>query len=171
MSKLIELQSIEDTLPSKLSDLIKLAVKDLTKVEKMPNYSIDMGTWHDIKSIFNCEICSVCFAGSVMACELHIEFGRSAIPYYFKESLNYKFHALDEIRKYNIQAALIYTELNTLNEKRDECKILEKQIIDKLEKLRKKDMTKWWLPEYSENPKLFKLNMLYIAKELKKNNL
>ena len=171
MSKLIELQSIEDNLPSKLSDLIKLAVKDLTKVEKMPNYSIDMSTWHSIKSIFNEEICSVGFAGSVMACELQIEHGRNAIPFYFTGSLDYKFNALDEIRKYNIQAALMYTEPELFSEKKYEYSILESQIIDKLEKLRRKVMTKLWLSKYSENPKLFKLNMLYIAKELKKINL
>jgi hypothetical protein len=53
-------------LPNKPSALIRLALKDLSAVEKMKaKYRVDMEVWHEPNSH-----CTVCFAGSVMACSL-----------------------------------------------------------------------------------------------------
>lgn len=49
-------------LPEKPSELLKLAMLDLEKVEADPRYRVDMGEWHKPNGR-----CSVCLAGSVMA--------------------------------------------------------------------------------------------------------
>lgn len=50
-------------LPNKPSELIRLAVHDLSEVERLKKkYRVDMNVWHKPNSH-----CSVCFAGSVMA--------------------------------------------------------------------------------------------------------
>lgn len=55
-----------DVLPDKPSELIRLAVKDLTICEQMPEtYKINMGDWHD--RMYGDNKCHVCLAGSVMA--------------------------------------------------------------------------------------------------------
>jgi len=169
---MIDLQQIPDNLPSKLSELIKLAVKDLNKVEKMPDYIVDMSIWHDEKS-WHKGLCSVCFAGSVMVCELKVEHGRLLTPYYFNQSLNYKLNALNEVRKYNISTALGYLNVNEYSENLESYNRIEKDINSKILMLRHKTKayTPTLLEEYNENKVVFKLNMLYIAKELKKLNL
>lgn len=48
------------------SALIRLAVQDMSAVEKLPGYTIDMGTWHSYAA-HTTKKCSVCFAGAVMA--------------------------------------------------------------------------------------------------------
>lgn len=55
-------------LPGKPSKLIRLAIKDLKRVEKLKGYKVDMGTWLDANP--KTKECSVCLAGSVMACSL-----------------------------------------------------------------------------------------------------
>jgi hypothetical protein len=54
----------ENKLPDKLSDLIRLAVKDAQTVAKLPGYKLDMRMWHQPKDD---DTCNVCLAGSVMA--------------------------------------------------------------------------------------------------------
>jgi len=49
-------------LPGKPSELIRVAMKDLTAVEKLKSVNIDMGTWYKGGNLD----CSVCFAGAVM---------------------------------------------------------------------------------------------------------
>lgn len=167
-----DLKQIEDTLPIKLSELIRLAIKDLNKVEKMPDYVVDMGAWHSEHFLYS-NICKVCLAGSVMACELKLEHGRLATPYYFNQSLSYKLNALNEVRKYNISNALGYLNVNEYSENLESYNRIEKDINSKILMLRHKTKayTPTLLEEYNENKVVFKLNMLYIAKELKKLNL
>lgn len=166
---ILNIKKIKDNLPSKLSELIKLAVKDLNKVEKMPDYAVDMSIWHDQKDFFG-DICSVCFAGSVMACELNVDKELYLSPGYFNKSLEWKFNALDYIRKYQIATALAYIERANGGKDVKLNIILEDKIISKLCSLRKVSGFYQNLSSYEEDAKLFKLNMLYIAKELKKLN-
>lgn len=49
--------------PSKPSELIRLALRDLREVEADPRYAVNMADWHNPHA----EICHVCFAGAVMA--------------------------------------------------------------------------------------------------------
>lgn len=51
------------TLPKNILELTKLAIADLEKVEKDPNYRVDMGEWHTPSG----DICLVCLAGAVMS--------------------------------------------------------------------------------------------------------
>lgn len=53
-------------LPDKLSDLLELAVRDVTKCEAEPKrFRLDMGNWH--KPDAGRGVCVVCMAGSIMA--------------------------------------------------------------------------------------------------------
>lgn len=60
------------TLPNKASELIRLALKDLKKVEASTDYSVAMSTWHQPKSFYLNDTCSVCLAGAVMAMTLEV---------------------------------------------------------------------------------------------------
>lgn len=56
------------TLPDKPSELIKIALKDLTMVENTPGYKIAMSSWHEpITTSDQGPVCMVCLAGSVIA--------------------------------------------------------------------------------------------------------
>ena len=51
-------------LPNKLSDLITVALADLTQIEAMPEtYTVDMTTYHRPEN----GVCHVCLAGAVIA--------------------------------------------------------------------------------------------------------
>src|SRR5688572_15166149 len=79
--------------------LIKIALKDLRQVEKMPDkYVVDMGFWHRPNSH-----CSVCFAGAVMAISLKISHKANIIPSCLdNELLRFRLEALDSVRCGNV---------------------------------------------------------------------
>lgn len=51
--------------PSKPSELIRLALRDLRAVERSKKYTVDMGSWHEPNE--DTGVCHVCLAGAVMA--------------------------------------------------------------------------------------------------------
>jgi hypothetical protein len=67
------------TLPSKPSELLKLALADVEAAAKTPGYKIDMGTWHSgtaANSGYRGSgdgLCTVCMAGSVLAMSLKLQ--------------------------------------------------------------------------------------------------
>lgn len=63
-------EKTKDLLPNKPSKLLKVALRDLIKVESMPKYKIDMNEW--MKKV-NGDPCQVCHAGAVMACTLNTQ--------------------------------------------------------------------------------------------------
>ena len=79
--------------------LIKIALKDLRQVEKMPDkYVVDMGFYHRPNSH-----CSVCFAGAVMAISLKISHKANIIPSCLdNELLRFRLEALDSVRCGNV---------------------------------------------------------------------
>lgn len=86
-------------LPSKPSALIRVALKDLDRVERNKKYRVDMNVWHEPNGQ-----CAVCFAGAVMT---------RAIPptenYLFSKfprDMEAKFDALDSLRGGLIDFAL-----------------------------------------------------------------
>ena len=89
-------------LPDKLSDLILVAIADLTKAERSPRYRIDMATWHRPNAQ-----CAVCLAGAVMAFTLRIPKEQHILPDHTstKHSRS-KLLALDEIRCGRVRWAL-----------------------------------------------------------------
>jgi hypothetical protein len=84
------------TLPDKPSELIRLAISDLCKVEKNPVYRINMNRWHHLN--YKDMVCEVCLAGAVMAGSLDADPYLSISPFSFKPSIYYKLQALDEFR-------------------------------------------------------------------------
>lgn len=57
MSELIDLK-----LPERASELIRVALQDLERVENDANYRVDMDQWHHPTG----GLCSVCLAGAIM---------------------------------------------------------------------------------------------------------
>lgn len=58
MSELNEIK-----LPDKMSELLRVAVDDLEKIEADPNYRINMAQWHSPSGAY----CEVCLAGATLA--------------------------------------------------------------------------------------------------------
>lgn len=84
-------------LPDKPSELIRLAMHDLKKVERMPKkYIVNMSTWHSPAKNGKC---AVCFAGSVMACSMKEDPERELDPgELYDEAIQQKYYALNEFR-------------------------------------------------------------------------
>ncbi len=59
-------------LPDKLSELLKLAIKDLLETEKDKRYSVDMDSWHEYDPRAN--VCYVCLAGAVITQTIKLDF-------------------------------------------------------------------------------------------------
>lgn len=86
------------SLPDKPSELIRVALADLAKVEADPRYVVDMGMWHEpLAPPFDGK-CAVCLAGAVMAGTLGISAERSLRPEDFDDDTNRKLDDLDEMR-------------------------------------------------------------------------
>lgn len=85
-------------LPDKPSELIRLALSDLKKVEAASDdYIVDMGEWHS--SDYECSgKCAVCFAGSVISQTLHISPRSDVGPSSFDRDTCSKLSALNEFR-------------------------------------------------------------------------
>ena len=95
-----------DTLPEKLSDLIRVAITDMEKIDSKPHlYRVDMGEWHKREDH---GICKVCFAGAVMAETLHTPHHRTVNFHHFPHPLKMKFGALDQIKDGDVEMSLWY---------------------------------------------------------------
>ncbi len=134
-------------LPRKMSALIRIALEDLTKVERSKVYEVQMGNWHlplaDGK-------CAVCFAGAVMAKTCNFKKSADVFPRRSSMGDNLdQFFALDSLRQGEI--GLAASELH-----------LGLNII---------------LPEdrsitpYSSDPKQFRADMRKLALDLEGMNL
>jgi hypothetical protein len=133
------------TLPDKLSELIRVAIKDLEAAEKAENVLIDMNIWHYPDALE--QKCVVCLAGSVM--RNIIEDNQNAEPHHFPDPLRRKFNALNEIRDGYIESAL-------------GC--LGKDLPEELPEYTE-------ITEYEDSPEEFKKDMLRIADELEEHSL
>ena len=87
--------------------LIRVAIKDLERVEQNPIYTIDMQAWHMPFDVNN-EQCGVCFAGACMT--RFTPFDKSSIPADFPSAVTARLYALDFFRVGNVKAA--FTHLN-----------------------------------------------------------
>ena len=94
-------------LPDKPSELIRVALADLRKVEAMPKvYRINMEDWWFAGT--NDEAgCSVCLAGAVMAETLGAPRDDGASPSDFPNGLRGKLLALDSFRQGEVLSGLI----------------------------------------------------------------
>lgn len=59
--------AMNNHLPETPSLLIRVALNDLTMIEKDSRYVIDMGNWHCVRADLDEPICEVCLAGATMA--------------------------------------------------------------------------------------------------------
>lgn len=85
------------TLPDKPSELIRVALADLRKVERSEKYKVDMGNWHGPGRDGRCH---VCLAGSVMAKTLKYNPDDPVIPVCgYGDGTGDKLHALDNFRE------------------------------------------------------------------------
>lgn len=149
-------------LPDKPSDLIRLAVDDITRVEAMKDkYFINMKSWHEpaknpIKEIpldnwaqpFNTDPdkrCAVCFAGSVMTCTLKADKGKRYTPEKFNADTRDKLEALNDFRTGAISDGFINLGIEVPSFVRLE----DVEIV-----------------QYEDNPAEFKEQMIGIADEL-----
>ncbi len=91
----------KNELPDKPSELIKVALEDLKKVERSKKYEVNMGDWHEPNGV-----CSVCFAGAVMVKTLDCNYKKSFESHDFKRNIYIKLEALDGFRRGWIRMAL-----------------------------------------------------------------
>lgn len=95
-------------LPNKLSQLLRIAVKDAQKCSKSRKYMLDMSQWHAGR-VNSYDTCQVCMAGAVMAQTLKSDCNISYIPEDFGDSANKKLGCINSMRSGCINEA--YREL------------------------------------------------------------
>ena len=91
-------------LPNDPSELIRLAIADLEKVERSHRYRVDMRVWHEPYR----GVCSVCLAGAVMAATLGTTRSQSLIYRDFSDEVRNKLLALDYFRIGSISKGFKY---------------------------------------------------------------
>lgn len=141
-------------LPDLPSELIRVALADLEKVESSDQYRVDMRRWH----VPDGDVCSVCLAGAVMAKTIELSPERYGSPNIMgmlianglgdpADSCLYgKLHALDEFRSGDVEGAFSLMELEGAP-----------------------PFTVADIPEYNpDDPAPFKKDMLELASDLEK---
>lgn len=94
-------------LPDKLSELILVALEDLQVVISDDRYTVDLDDWHSPDIGDEHGTCYVCFAGAVIARRLSPAQAAEVIePNDYDEHTKYRLHALNEVRRGNIAAAI-----------------------------------------------------------------
>lgn len=91
-------------LPSKMSQLILVALKDLAKVEKDSRYRINMNMYHGTLWQES-EKCPVCLAGAVMAKTLKTPIHEMREPTDWPKGIREKLYAIDYLRVGDINSA------------------------------------------------------------------
>ena len=95
----------EDTLPDKLSELLKVALADFDQVRQMPErFMILMNLWH--APMNDDSHCAVCLAGAVMAMTLKMPDNEELAPSSFPPEIQRKLRALDNLRQGHVIYAL-----------------------------------------------------------------
>lgn len=90
------------TLPDKPSELLRVALGDLEKCEKDPNYIIMMNDWHTVRG----DKCAVCLAGVVIAKSLEANVEWNYDPDNYDRTVRHKLRALNQFRTGSNRAAL-----------------------------------------------------------------
>ncbi len=140
------------TLPAKPSALIRVAMDDLNRVERLKTYYVDMETWHqndENPENAGHDTCHVCFAGAVMAQTLGAKPDEYVDPGMFNDKTHHKLLALDIFRCGEVGMA--FEEMD-LDPKRGEE--FDREI-----------------PHYRHNRRGFKLAMRKLIRDLAKAKL
>lgn len=133
-------------LPDKPSELIRVALRDLRRVEDNPNYKIDMMVWHCPDG--NDGVCRVCLAGAVMA-GLGAPPDESLSPYGYPARTVQALCSLNRFRQGRIHHAL-----NALHIQPDDHTPSDRPVTP-----------------YETSPEDFQIELANIAKELAKVGL
>ena len=84
------------------SRLIRMALDDLNRIEKLKGYTIAMGSWHDTYLDHVGDVsdpsCHVCLAGTVMASTLGADINSDVEPGSYDEVTKGRLMALDDFR-------------------------------------------------------------------------
>lgn len=150
---------IKDTLPNKPSELIRVALQDLRKVERSKKYLISMESWHMPTHLYSSELpkCYVCLAGAVMAKEFDIPVDDYATPYTFPRKIEDKLIALNNFRCGWIYSAL---ELIIGYRKTDRIYAMNPKLFQRnIGKYNNKNPTKWYKQMYKLVHDLEKINL------------
>lgn len=135
---------------SKPSEMLRIALLDLTKCEKLENYAIDMGSWVDKHD----GICYVCLAGACLTQTFKAEHfinpeEKNGFTVKQAEKISNISFALNDFRLGDIESGLRYLKLE-----------------------RPKKIARYFpITPYRTNNKLFKAGIRSIIKMLKKNDL
>lgn len=81
-------------LPNKPSALIRVAMDDLNRVERLKGYTVDMDIWHNPSH----GKCNVCFAGAIMSQTLKADPEDSMDPGMYNKDIEGKLEALNGFR-------------------------------------------------------------------------
>ena len=127
------------TLPTKISALLSLALDDLQKARKHPDYEINMGYWR--KMDFYQGRCLVCLSGALLSFTLKNK-NYCVSPSDFDDETRNRLLALDQLRRGNI-----YLGLNKMG-------------------IPCKEGRYWKIPDYQDNPPLFFRRMRRMARKL-----
>lgn len=101
-------------LATRLSEVMRIALRDLRKVEAADKlYRVDMGSFHEYDGDADADAdeddgpkCSVCFAGSVMAFSLAAKINKNVNPNDFEPAVERKLLAIDALREGSVVTAL-----------------------------------------------------------------
>ena len=132
--------------PKKPSKLVRMALDDLGKVEKLKRYKVDMGDWHDLQ--WKKKYCNVCFAGCIMAQRFKVSYKEDASPIDFSKSWKAAFRALDYFRQGDLIEGL-------------DCMGIENNLI----------LLNITVVHYALEPKQFKKDMEEVIKTLEEAGL
>ena len=100
----------ETRLPEMFSECIRLALKDEQIMHDSPVYHVDMNVYHQIRDDEH-SVCSVCFAGAVIAGTLNIRHDKNVEPCDFDAYTEDRLYALDLIRTGEIGEALTQIDI------------------------------------------------------------
>lgn len=150
-------------LPELPSDLIRVALRDLAKVEKSDYYRVLMHSWHtpryqsDYTPLY--PICHVCLAGAVLAGSCGVPRHIRTDPSDFDRYTRRRLFALDSFRVGDIYAGCGWLRVATK---------FEKAVTDKFIKVddRKRFMFRAH-SMYDNDPALWRTEMLLAARDLK----
>lgn len=99
-------------LPEKLSELIRVAAKDMEKALLADEYIIDMGNWHSWRAFLDTDgkpvhKCAVCYAGTVMAGTLGADKEEEFDPHVFGTYNQPRLSALDSLRHFDLYGPVV----------------------------------------------------------------
>jgi hypothetical protein len=118
------------TLPNKPSELLRLALADLRKVERDERYEVDMWAWHAPDESDN--RCHVCLAGAVIAGTLGARPDQDLMPggRGLDRETGLRLEALDALRCGDVTGAVFLLLANPGDEYPAESNPLDRETVD-----------------------------------------